>query len=125
MDATDIPLGRLATKVATILRGKDKPTFTSHIDTGGFVVVVNASRVKLTGRKPTDKFYYSHSQKPGGLKAISAQDMLERDPSRIISLAVRGMMPKSSLAKKQLTKLKVYADDVHPHGAQRPEKIEV
>jgi large subunit ribosomal protein L13 len=125
VDASDVPLGRLATKLALILRGKDKPTFTPHVDTGGFVVVVNAGKVRLTGKKLTDKLYYRHSQTPGGLKTTSAREMLTRHPDKLIALAVKGMMPKNRLSKKQLTKLKVYAGMEHPHAAQKPEKLSI
>ncbi len=125
VDAAGIPLGRLATRVALILRGKDKPTYTHHIDTGGFVVVVNAARVKLTGRKLAEKIYYRHSQMPGGLKETTARVMLEKHPDRLITMAVKGMLPKNTLCRKMLTKLKVYGDDKHPHEAQQPKKIEI
>ena len=125
VDAADVPLGRLASKLALILRGKDKPTFTPHVDTGGFVVVVNAGKVRLTGKKLTDKFYYRHSQTPGGLKTTSAREMLTRHPDKLIALAVKGMMPKNRLSQKQLTKLKVYAGVEHPHAAQKPEKLSI
>lgn len=125
VDAADVPLGRLASKLAMVLRGKDKPTFTPHVDTGGFVVVVNADKIRLTGKKATDKFYYRHSQTPGGLKTTSAREMLTKHPERLVALAVKGMLPKSRLSQKQLTKLKVYAGEDHPHAAQKPEKISV
>lgn len=125
VDAAGVPLGRLASRLAVILRGKNKPTFTRHMDTGGFIVVVNASKVKLTGRKLTNKLYYRHSQKPGGLKETSAKEMIAKHPERLISLAVRGMLPKNILGRKQLTKLKVFAGEDHPHAAQKPKKIEV
>jgi len=125
VDAAGVPLGRLATRLAVILRGKDKPTFTPSVDTGGFVVVVNASRIRLTGKKMTEKLYYRHSQTPGGLHSISAKDLIVKNPARLVSLAVRGMLPKNHLAKQQLTKLKVYPGADHPHGAQKPEKLEV
>jgi large subunit ribosomal protein L13 len=125
VDAADVPLGRLATMLALVLRGKDKPTFTPSVDTGAFVVVVNAAKIRLTGKKMTEKFYYTHSQTPGGLRSISAKDLIARNPARLISLAVRGMMPKNHLARQQLTKLKVYPGADHPHGAQKPEKLEM
>jgi large subunit ribosomal protein L13 len=125
VDAADVPLGRLASRLALILRGKDRPTFTPHVDTGGFVVVINADKVRLTGKKMTDKLYYRHSQTPGGLKATSAREMLNRHPDRIISLAVKGMLPKNRLSRQQLTKLKVYAGEEHPHAAQKPEKLSI
>jgi len=125
IDATDVPLGRLATQVANMLRGKDKPTYTAHVDTGGFVVVVNARKVKLTGRKLTEKFYYRHSQTPGGLTAVSAEKMLEKHPDRVVSHAVKGMLPKNLLARRQITKLKIYPGAEHPHAAQKPVKVEV
>ncbi len=127
IDATDRPLGRLASEVAAILRGKDKPIYTPHMDTGDFVIVVNASKVRVTGDKPKQKIYYSHSGYPGGLKAVPFERMLSRHPRRVIEYAVWGMLPKNRLGRALLKKLKVYAEETHPHSSQirdhsRPEK---
>ncbi len=118
IDAADRPLGRLASEVAQILKGKDKPTYTPHMDTGDFVVVVNASRVALSGDKRADKMYYSHSMYPGGFKSVAFERMLERHPRRVIEYAVWGMLPKNRLGRALMRKLKVYAEPTHPHGAQ-------
>ena len=118
-------LGRLATQLAMILRGKKKPIYTPHVDTGDFVVVVNADKVTLTGKKMKDKVYYHHSGHPGGMKAASAEKLLARKPTELIRLAVKGMLPKNSLGRQMLTKLKVYAGPNHPHAGQRPASIEV
>ncbi|SFS84221.1 50S ribosomal protein L13 [Marininema halotolerans] len=120
VDAADKPLGRVATEVATLLRGKHKPQFTPHVDTGDFVIVINASQVHLTGKKPADKIYHRHTGYPGGLKSISAGDLREKKPQLMIELAVRGMLPKNKLGRAQLKKLKVYAGTEHPHQAQQP-----
>ena len=120
MDAADQVLGRLATEVATILRGKNKPDFTPHLDTGDFVVVVNAERVRLTGAKLDDKVYYRHSGRPGSLKSETARERLNKHPERVIQAAVWGMLPKNRLGRKLLRKLKVYAGPEHPHQAQQP-----
>ncbi|HEX7127112.1 MAG TPA: 50S ribosomal protein L13 [Thermodesulfobacteriota bacterium] len=120
IDAEKQVLGRLASQVATILRGKDKPTFTPHADTGDYVIVVNAAKVRLTGRKLDDKIYYRHTMYPGGLKATTAADMLAKHPERVIQLAVRGMLPKTKMGRHLMTKLKVYAGPDHPHAAQQP-----
>ncbi|MCP4899189.1 MAG: 50S ribosomal protein L13 [bacterium] len=120
VDASDQVLGRLATEVARILRGKNKPEFTPHLDTGDFVVVINAQSVRLTGRKEEDKKYYRHSGRPGCLKTTSLQEMLEKHPERIIHKAVWGMLPKNRLGRKLLRKLKVYSGPEHPHAAQQP-----
>jgi large subunit ribosomal protein L13 len=125
VDATDKPLGRLASEIARILRGKHKPSFTPHIDTGDFVIVVNASKVKLTGQKLDKKFYYHHSGIPGGFKAEAYRSLLERKPEVPIEKAVRGMLPKNVLGRQMLTKLKVYATPDHPHAAQQPKALEV
>lgn len=125
VDAADKPLGRLATEVALRLRGKRKPTFTPHVDMGDFVVVINAGKVALTGHKLDQKKYYSHSEWMGSLKDVSARQMLEKHPDRLITHAVRGMLPKNALGRKLLTKLKVYTDENHPHGAQKPRAIEI
>ena len=121
IDAKDRVLGRVATEAARLLRGKHKPTFAQHMDTGDFVIVVNASKVRLTGKKLKQKVYYRHSQYPGGLKTTKAEKMLQEKPERMFRLAVRGMLPKNSLGRQQLSKLKVYAGDSHPHSAQKPE----
>ncbi len=123
IDAQDQVLGRLATRVATILRGKNKPIFTNHVDTGDFVIVVNAEKVRLTGNKLDAKIYYRHSGYPGGIKGMSAREMLDRKPEQVIKTAVKGMLPKNRLASQVITKLKVYAGPDHPHKAQQPEKI--
>ena len=120
MDAADQVLGRLATEVASILRGKNKPDFTPHLDTGDFVVIVNAERVKLTGAKLDDKVYYRHSGRPGSLKSETARERLDKHPERVIQAAVWGMLPKNRLGRKLLRKLKVYAGPEHPHDAQQP-----
>jgi large subunit ribosomal protein L13 len=125
VDAAGKPLGRLATEVALILRGKRKPQFTPHVDTGDFVVVVNARRVHLTGSKLEKKKYYRHSAWIGSLKETRARDMLEKHPERVIMKAVKGMLPRNSLGRKLLTKLKVYPDGEHPHGAQQPRPVEI
>jgi large subunit ribosomal protein L13 len=125
IDATDVVLGRLATQVATLLRGKHKPIFAPHIDTGDFVIVINASKVALTGAKLTDKKAYHHSGYPGGLRAQSYGDLLAKRPDEVILKAVRGMLPKNRLARKQLTKLRVYPGPDHPHTAQQPTVFEL
>jgi large subunit ribosomal protein L13 len=125
VDAEGKTLGRLATRVADTLRGKGKPQYTPHVDTGDFVVVVNAEKIAVTGDKRTDKMYYRHSGYPGGLKSRTLNDMLERRPEEVIRLAVKGMMPRNRLARKQLTKLKVYAGPEHPHPAQKPLTMEI
>jgi large subunit ribosomal protein L13 len=121
VDANGKTLGRLATQIADALRGKRKPTYTPHIDTGDFVVVVNAEKVHVSGNKRADKRYYRHSGYPGGLRSRSFEEMLARRPEEIIRLAVKGMMPRNRLARKQLTKLKIYAGGEHPHAAQKPQ----
>jgi large subunit ribosomal protein L13 len=125
VDANGQTLGRLATQIADALRGKRKPTFTPHIDTGDFVVVINAEKIAVTGNKRDDKRYYRHSGYPGGLKTRTLDEMLERKPEDVIRLAVRGMLPKTRLGRKQLTKLKVYAGPEHPHQAQQPQLLEI
>ena len=121
IDAADKPLGRVASQIAVLLRGKHKPIFTPHLDTGDFVVVVNAHKVKLTGHKVRDKYYYHHTGYPGGLKAVQAQRMLEKKPTEMLRLAVKRMLPKNALNRKILLKLKLYASDEHPHQAQAPQ----
>lgn len=120
LDASDQVLGRLATEAARLLRGKHKPTFTPHFDTGDFVVVVNAERVRLTGNKLDDKVYYRHSGKPGSLKSETARERISKYPERVIQAAVWGMLPKNRLGRKLLRKLKVYSGPEHPHEAQQP-----
>ena len=123
VDATDAVLGRLATEVAQILKGKKKPQYTPHVDTGDFVIVINAEKIRLTGDKALKKTYYSHSGYIGGLKEVSYQRMLEKHPERIIEKAVKGMLPKNSLGRAMNRKLKVYAGPNHPHAAQKPREI--
>ena len=125
VDAEGQTLGRLATEIATILRGKSKPQYTPHVDTGDFVVVVNAEKVVVTGRKAEQKVYRRHSGYPGGLKETSYERMMERRPTEILRRAVKGMMPKNRLARQQLRKLKIYAGPEHPHAAQNPQPYEV
>lgn len=120
VDAAGKTLGRLATEVATLLRGKHKPTYTPHIDTGDFVIVINSSQITLTGKKLEQKRYYRHSGFPGGLKSITAGDLRASRPERMIEAAVKGMLPKGPLGRSQLKKLKVYAGSEHPHQAQQP-----
>jgi large subunit ribosomal protein L13 len=124
IDATDVVLGRLASQAATLLRGKHKPTFAPHVDTGDFVIIVNADKVALTGAKAEQKKAYRHSGFPGGLKAQSYTELLAKHPEKAVEKAVRGMLPKTSLGRKQLTKLKVYAGPEHPHAAQQPTPFE-
>jgi large subunit ribosomal protein L13 len=121
IDATDQTLGRLATRIATVLRGKHKATFQPHVDTGDFVVVVNADKVKLTGNKLDQKFYYNYSGYAGGLRARSARELLDTYPDRVLTHAVKGMLPKNRLARQVLSKLKVYGGAEHPHAAQKPQ----
>jgi large subunit ribosomal protein L13 len=125
IDATDVVLGRLASQVATLLRGKHKPTFAPHVDTGDFVIVVNADKVALTGSKREQKRAYRHSGYPGGLHSVSYVELLEKNPRRAVEKAVRGMIPKNSLGRQQLTKLKVYAGPEHPHAAQKPQPFQI
>lgn len=125
VDAEGKTLGRLATKVATILRGKDKPQFTPHSDTGDFVVVINADKVNLTGKKLTQKTYYWHTSYPGGIKSITADKLMEKEPGEVVRKAVWGMLPKNKWQKRLIKRLKVYAGDTHPHSAQLPEVLEV
>ncbi len=125
VDATDQSLGRLASKVASVLRGKHRPDFTPHADAGDFVVVINAEKVKLTGKKLTDKRWYHHSGYPGGLYSEAYGDLLARKPAFVIEKAVKGMLPKTSLGRKCFRKLKVYAGPTHPHAAQKPQPYEL
>jgi large subunit ribosomal protein L13 len=123
IDAADQRLGRLASAIAMILRGKNKPTYTPHLDTGDFVIVVNAEKVAVTGKKRTQKLYRRHSGRPGGMKTETFAKLIERIPERIIEQAVKGMLPKNSLGKSLFTKLKVYTGPTHPHTAQKPKEL--
>jgi large subunit ribosomal protein L13 len=125
IDAEDIILGRLAVTAATLLRGKHKPIFAPHIDTGDFVVVVNASKIALTGKKATDKLAYRHSGRPGGLTGIPYGELLAKDPRKAVERAVWGMLPKNKLSHQQIKKLKVYAGPEHPHTAQKPQPYQI
>jgi large subunit ribosomal protein L13 len=123
VNAENLVLGRIATQIANVLRGKNKPIFTPSVDTGDFVIVVNAEKIALTGNKLADKTYYSHSGYPGGIKSITAGKLLEKKPEEIIRKAVKGMLPKNKLARHMLNKLKVYTGPVHPHKAQQPKAL--
>jgi large subunit ribosomal protein L13 len=125
IDATDVVLGRLATQVATLLRGKHKATFAPHMDNGDFVIVINADKVALTGNKRETKLAYRHSGYPGGLRSVAYSELLATRPERAVEKAVRGMLPKNSLAAQQLSKLKVYRGAEHPHAAQQPKPFEI
>ena len=125
VDASGKTLGRLATQIADTLRGKRKPAYTPHIDTGDFVVVVNAEKVAVTGNKRAQRLYHRHSGYPGGLRTRTLEQMMARRPEEVLRLAVKGMMPRNRLARKQLTKLKIYAGPEHPHRAQKPEPLEL
>lgn len=125
VDAEGKTLGRLAAEVAKVLRGKNKPTFTPHVDTGDHVIVVNAAKVRLTGKKLIQKTYFRHSGYPGGSTFVSAGNMLEKHPERVVEMAVRGMLPKNKLGEQMYRKLNVYAGAEHPHAAQKPEVLEL
>lgn len=125
IDAQDKVLGRLAIEVVNLLRGKNKPQFTPNVDTGDFVVVINAEKIKVTGKKETDKMYYHHTGYPGGFRSASFKELMEKDPRRAIEIAVKGMLPHNTLGNEQFQKLKVYAGDKHPHEAQKPEIYEL
>ena len=125
IDATDVVLGRLATHAATLLRGKHTPTVAPHVDTGDFVIIINADKVALTGAKAEQKRAYRHSGFPGGLKSQTYAELLAKSPEKAVEKAVRGMLPKNSLGRQQLTKLKVYAGAEHPHAAQQPKPFEI
>jgi large subunit ribosomal protein L13 len=125
VDADGKTLGRLATRIADALRGKDKPQYTPHVDTGDFVVVVNAEKISVTGKKLDDKIYYRHSGYPGGIRSRTLREELERRPTEVIRTAVKGMLPRNRLGRAQLTKLKIYAGPEHPHGAQDPKELKV
>jgi large subunit ribosomal protein L13 len=125
IDANSQVLGRLASEIARRLRGKHKPQYTPHVDTGDYIVVVNAGMVKVTGRKATDKVYYSHSGYPGGIKSITFEKLLKKAPEQVIEKAVKGMLPKGLLGRAMFRKLKVYAGPEHKHAAQQPQKLEI
>jgi large subunit ribosomal protein L13 len=125
IDATDVVLGRLATHAATLLRGKHKPTFARHMDTGDFVIVINAEKIAVSGNKRTDKFVYRHSGYPGGLRKRSVGEMIEKHPDRLVEKAIQGMLPKTKLGRAMSKKLKVYAGPEHPHAAQKPAPFEI
>ncbi len=125
MDASGQTLGRLATRVARVLRGKHKPMYSPAVDTGDYVVVINAAQIRVTGKKLDDKMYYRHSGYPGGLKAITLRRQLQQHPERVIEHAVRGMLPKNALGRQMLKKLKIYAGSEHPHAAQKPKPLDL
>jgi large subunit ribosomal protein L13 len=125
VDAEGQTLGRMATAIATRLRGKHKPEYTPHIDTGDFIVVINAEKVHVTGKKATDKIYHAHSGYPGGLKSISFEKLIEKSPEKIIQRAVKGMLPRTALGRAMFKKLKVYAGSEHPHSAQQPQTVQL
>ena len=125
VDAEGKTLGRLATQIADTLRGKGKPQYTPHVDTGDFVVVVNAEKIAVTGKKLDEKIYYRHSGYPGGLRQRTLREQLERRPTEVLRIAVKGMLPKNRLARQQINKLKIYAGAEHPHEAQKPQPLEV
>jgi len=123
VDAKDQVLGRLAAKIASVIRGKHKPIFTPNMDTGDFVIVINADKVKMTGKRELQKTYFSHSGYPGGVRIRSFAEMMEKNPELIIHTAVKGMLPKNRLGRQLIKKLKVYAGEIHPHAAQKPEQL--
>ena len=125
VDAEGQTVGRLAAEVAKVLRGKNKPTFTPHVDTGDYVIVINAEKVKFTGKKLTDKTYFRHSEYIGGAKETTLREMLEKKPTEVVRFAVKGMLPKGPLGNQMISKLHVYAGENHPHAAQKPEKLEL
>ena len=125
VDATGHTLGRLASEIASILRGKNKPTYTPHIDTGDYVIVVNADKIQVTGKKLDQKVYYNHSDYVGGMKETTLKEMMEKKPEKVIELAVKGMLPKGPLGREMITKLHVYAGADHKHQAQKPEVLEI
>jgi len=125
VDATGHTLGRLTSEIAAILRGKRKPTFTPFLDTGDYVIVVNASKIKVTGNKLNDKIYYNHSKYPGGMRETTLAEMMAKKPEEVIRLAVKGMLPKGPLGRAMIKKLYVYAGPEHPHAAQKPENLEI
>ena len=125
VDATGHTLGRLSSEIAAILRGKNKPTFTPHIDTGDYVIVVNADKIKVTGKKMSQKIYYKHSDYPGGMRETTLAEMMAKDSTEVIRLAVKGMLPKGPLGRSMITKLHVFAGAEHDHAAQKPEVLEI
>lgn len=125
VDAQDKVLGRLASQIASRLRGKHKPEYTPHVDTGDYIVVVNAEKVRVTGRKETDKVYYRHTGHPGGIKALTFEKLRDRTPERIIELAVKGMLPRGPMGRQMFRKLRVYAGPEHKHTSQQPQSLEV
>ena len=125
IDATDVSLGRLSAAVATILRGKNKPQYTPNVDTGDNVIIINASKIKLTGKKATDKIYYHHSEWRGGLKAVSYGELLANNPVKMVEISVKGMLPKNTLGHQEFMKMHVYAGEDHKHEAQKPEKLDI
>lgn len=125
VDAAGKTLGRLATEIASRLRGKHKPEFTPHVDTGDYIVVVNAEKIHVTGKKATDKIYYSHSEFPGGIKGISYEKLVDKAPTRALEIAVKGMLPHNPLGRAMFRKLKVYAGTEHPHTAQQPQSLNI
>ncbi|WP_077528635.1 50S ribosomal protein L13 [Vreelandella utahensis] len=125
VDAADKTLGRLSTEIARRLRGKHKPEFTPHVDTGDYIVVINAEKVRVTGRKSTQKHYYRHTGYPGGLRSMNFEEMIQRHPERVIEYSVKGMLPRGPLGRAMFRKLKVYAGDEHPHAAQQPQQLEI
>ncbi len=125
VDATGLTLGRLATEGASRLRGKHKPEYTPHVDTGDYIVIVNAEKIQVTGNKAQDKMYYSHTGFPGGLKSINFEKLNQRAPERIIEIAVKGMLPKNPLGRAMYRKMKVYAGANHPHAAQQPQELKI
>lgn len=125
VDASGLTLGRLATEVASRLRGKHKPEYTPHVDTGDYIVIVNAEKVHVTGNKAQDKIYYSHSGFPGGIKSINFEKLISRAPERVIESAVKGMLPKNPLGRAMYRKMKVYKGAAHPHAAQQPQELKI
>ena len=125
VDATDKTLGRLSTEIARRLRGKHKPEFTPHVDTGDYIVVVNAEKVRVTGKKASAKRYYRHTGYPGGLRSLNFEQMIDRHPERVIEHSVKGMLPRGPLGRAMFKKLKVYAGDEHPHSAQQPQELDI
>ena len=125
VDAADKTLGRLASRIAMVLRGKHKPEYTPHVDTGDYIIVINADKIKVTGNKTSDKIYYSHTGHPGGLKTISFEKLLAKAPARVLELAVKGMLPKNPLGRAMYRKLKVYAGNEHNHSAQQPQLLDL
>ena len=125
VDATDRPLGRLASEIAKRLRGKHKPVFTPHVDTGDYIIVINAEKIGVTGKKRTDKMYHRHSGYPGGLKTISLEKLLAKAPERVLEIAVKGMLPKGPLGRAMYRKLRVYAGGEHKHTAQQPKTLSI